>query len=119
ETPNAKVELLHFSGFSQGDELSQFMAKPNTVMDISRLEGNAAVGRMIGSVSGLPSARVPVDRIVFCSHAPYFPVETAILKLIESPLDVQPLQAIMQSNARRLLPRAPPRTRARVWHTWR
>src|SRR5947209_8472495 len=31
-TPNAKVELLHFSGSSQGEELSQFMAKPNTVM---------------------------------------------------------------------------------------
>ena len=105
-TPNAKVELLHFSGSSQGEDLSQFMAKPNTVMDISRLEGNGAVGRMIGSVSGLPSAHAPVDRIVFGSHAPYFPLETAILKLIESPLNAQQLQAIMQGNARRLLPRA-------------
>src|SRR6266571_5088473 len=106
ETPSAKVQLLHFSGSSQGEELSQFMAKPNTFLDISRLEGNGAVGRMIGSIEGLPSARVPVDRIVFGSHAPYFPVETAILKLIESPLDVQQLQSIMQGNARRLLPRA-------------
>jgi uncharacterized protein len=105
-TPNAKVELLHFPGSSQGEDLSQFMAKPNTIMDISRLEGNGAVGRMIGSVSGLPSARVPVERIVFGSHAPYFPLETAILKLIESPLDLQQLRAIMQGNARRLLPRA-------------
>src|SRR6266487_1358990 len=105
-TPNAKVELLHFSGLRQGEDLSKFMAKPNTAMDISQLEGNGAVGRMIGSVSGLSSARVPVDRIVFGSHAPYFPVETAILKLIESPLDAQQLQAIMQGNARRLLPRA-------------
>jgi predicted TIM-barrel fold metal-dependent hydrolase len=103
--PNAKVELLHFSGSSQGEDLSQFMAQTNTVLDISRLEGNGAVGRMIGSAQGLPSARVPVDRIVFGSHAPYFPVETAILKLIESPLDAQQLQAIMQSNARRLMPR--------------
>jgi len=61
---------------------------------------------MIGSVQGLPSARVPVERIVFGSHAPYFRVETAILKLIESPLDVQQLRAIMQGNARRLLPRS-------------
>src|SRR5437870_8743151 len=104
--PNAKVELLHFSGSSQGEDLSLFMTKTNTVMDISRLEGNGAVGRMIGSITGLPSARVPVERIVFGSHAPYFPVETAILKLIESPLDVQQLQAIMQGTARRLLPRA-------------
>jgi predicted TIM-barrel fold metal-dependent hydrolase len=75
-------------------------------MDISRLEGNGAVGRMIGTITGLPSARVPVERIVFGSHAPFFPLETAILKLIESPLDVEQLQAVMQGNARRLLPRA-------------
>src|SRR5213592_3905357 len=105
-TPDAKVELLHFSGSSPGADLAQFMRETNTFIDISRLEGNGAIGRMIGSITGLPSARAPVDRIVFGSHAPYFPVETAILKLIESPLDVQQLQAIMQGSARRLLPRA-------------
>ena len=104
--PNAKVQLLHFTGPTRGDALSQFMTKTNTFMDISRLEGNGAVGRMIGAITGLPSARVPIERIVFGSHAPYFPVETAILKLIESPLDAQQLQAILQGNARRLLPRA-------------
>src|SRR5262245_33737768 len=104
--PNAKVQLLHFPGSTKGDDLSQFMAKTNTFLDISRLEGNGAVGRMIGTIQGLPSARVPVERIVFGSHAPYFPVETAILKLIESPLDGQQLQAIMHGNASRLLPRA-------------
>ena len=105
-TPNAKVQLLHFTGPTHGDALSQFMAKANTFMDISRLEGNGAVGRMIGAITGLPSARVPVERIVFGSHAPYFPVETALLKLIESPFDAPQLHAIMQGNARRLLPRA-------------
>src|SRR5437762_2998586 len=78
-TPNAKVEMLHFSGSSQGEDLSHFMMETNTFMDISRLEGNGAVGRMIGSITGLPSARVPVDRIVIGSHVPYFPLETAIL----------------------------------------
>jgi hypothetical protein len=68
------------------------------------LEGNGAVGRMIGTITGLPTARVPVERIVFGSHAPYFPLETAILKLMESSLEAQQLQAIMQGNARRLLP---------------
>ena len=104
-TPNAKVQLLHFAP-NRGDDLSSFMTNPNTFLEISRLEGNGAVGRMIGAIQGLPSPRVPVDRLVFGSHAPYFPVETAILKLIESPLDLQQLQAIMQGNARRLLPRA-------------
>jgi predicted TIM-barrel fold metal-dependent hydrolase len=104
-TPDARVELLHFPGSPQSEDLSLFMIKPNTVLDISRFEGNGAVGRMIGAITGLPSARVPVERIVFGSHAPFFPVETALLKLIESPLDPQQLQAIMQGNARRLLPR--------------
>ena len=105
KTPNAKVQLLHFSPPTKGDEFSQLMTQTSTVMDISRQEGNGAVGRMIGSITGLPSARVPVGRLVFGSHAPFFPIETAILKLIESPLDAQQLHAIMQGNARRLLPR--------------
>ena len=47
---------------------------------------------------------VPLDRVMFGSHAPYFPVETAILKLVESPLDASQLHAIMQGNARKFLP---------------
>src|SRR5262249_46075027 len=35
------------TGSTQSDDLSQFMTNTNTVMDISRLEGNGAVGRMI------------------------------------------------------------------------
>ena len=108
-TPKAKVQLLHFSGPakpSENEQFSQLMTGSNIVMDISRLEGNGVIGRMIGTITGLPSARVPIDRIVFGSHAPFFPVETALLKLVESPLDAQQLQAIMQENARRLLPRA-------------
>src|SRR5258705_94580 len=91
-TPKAKVQLLHFSGPakpSESEQFSQFMTSSNAVMDISRLEGNGAIGRMIGTITGLPSARVPVDRVAFGSHAPFFPVETALLKLVESPLDAQ------------------------------
>jgi predicted TIM-barrel fold metal-dependent hydrolase len=111
ETPKAKVQLLHFpgpakAGSSQARELSDFMARPNCFMEISRLEGNGAVGRMLGSGPVADAVRVPVDRIVFGSHAPYFPVETAILKLVESPLEAEQLHGILQGNARRLLPRA-------------
>jgi predicted TIM-barrel fold metal-dependent hydrolase len=111
ETPKTRVQLLHFpgppkAGSSQARELSDFMARPNCFMEISRLEGNGAVGRMLGSGPVADSVQVPVDRIVFGSHAPYFPVETAILKLVESPLEAEQLHGILQSNARRLLPRA-------------
>ena len=99
--PNSKVQLLHSPGSSRGEDLLRFLAHPNTVIEISALEGNGAVGRMIGTVEGLPSAKVPVDRILFGSHAPYFPVETALLKLVESPLQSEQLLAVMQGNARR------------------
>ena len=62
------------------------------------------VGKMIGAAPESRGARVPLERVMFGSHAPYFPIETAILKLIESPLNATQLHAIMQGNARRLLP---------------
>ena len=104
--PQAKVQLLHFTGNIQGTDLRALMTETSATIDISRWEGNGAVGRMIGTAPGSQSARVPLDRVLFGSHAPYFPVETAVLKLIESPASAEQLQAIMQGNARRLLPRA-------------
>jgi predicted TIM-barrel fold metal-dependent hydrolase len=101
--PGVKVQLLHFPGSPAGADLAQFLSEPNTYLDISRIEGNGGIGRMIGTIEGLPSARAPLHRILFGSHAPYFPVETALLKLIESPLDSRQLDSIMQQNARRLL----------------
>ena len=103
--PNAKVELLHFTGNIQGSDLNQLMTQTSARIDISRWEGNGAIGRMLGTAPGSTMARVPLDRVLFGSHAPYFPLETAILKLVESPLDATQLQAIMQGNARRLLAR--------------
>ncbi len=102
--PEAKVQLLHFSGFAQGDDLGRFLKYPNTSMEFSRLEGNGSVGRMLGTIEGLRSPRVPQDRLCFGSHAPYFPIETALLKLIESALSAEQLRGLMSANARRLLP---------------
>ena len=105
--PEAKVQLLHFAApaFPPANlaDFAQFISKPNTFLEISRLEGNGAIGRLLGVIEGLPSPRAPLNRITFGSHAPYFPIETALLKLIESPLDAPQLRAITQDNAARLL----------------
>ena len=101
--PQAKVQLLHFSGNVQGGDLRSLMTETSATIDISRWEGNGAVGRMIGSAPGATGARVPVERVLFGSHAPYFPLETALLKLVESPASAEQLHAIMQGNARRIL----------------
>lgn len=104
--PHAKVQVLHFAGNAQGSDLVALMRETSAAIDISRWEGNGAVGRMVGTRPETKTPRVPVERALFGSHAPYFPLETAILKLIESPLDATQLHAIMQGNARRLLPAA-------------
>lgn len=101
--PNARVQALHFSGNAQGSDLRQLMAETSATIDLSRWEGNGAVGRMIGAAPGGAPGRVPLDRVLFGSHAPYFPVETALLKLMESPLGAEQVGAIMHANARRLL----------------
>jgi len=102
--PKAKVQLLHFSGNVQGNDLRQLMLQTSATIDISRWEGNGAVGRMIGTAPSGAAARVPVDRVMFGSHAPYFPLEAALLRLVESPADPAQLFAMMQGNARRVLP---------------
>ena len=104
--PRAKVQLLHFSGNVQGSDLGELMALPNVAIDISRWESNGIVGKMLGTAPSPVPARVPLDRVVFGSHAPYFPLETGILKLIESPLSLEQLHAIIHRNARALVPAA-------------
>jgi predicted TIM-barrel fold metal-dependent hydrolase len=44
-----------------------------------------------------------VERIVFGSHAPYFPCESAVFKLFESPLGRPELEKVMRGNAQRFL----------------
>jgi hypothetical protein len=46
---------------------------------------------------------LPVERLLFGSHAPYFPIENALLKCFESPLSRPQMQAIFAGNASRLL----------------
>ena len=109
--PEAKVQLLHYAApafppANQAD-FAHFISKPNTFLEISRLEGNGAIGRLLGVIDGLSSPRAPLNRITFGSHAPYFPIETALLKLIESPLEPIQLGAITQQNAQRLLASPP------------
>ena len=46
---------------------------------------------------------VPLRQILFGSHLPLFPLESAILKMRESGLDAPTRQAIEYENAQRLL----------------
>ena len=106
-SPGTRVQLLHFTGNVQATDLRELMSLPDVSIDISRWESNGMVGKMIGATRDAPTSanpRVPLDRVLFGSHAPYFPLETAILKLVESPLTAEQVNAIMHLNARRVLP---------------
>lgn len=104
ERPQAKVQLLHWNGRMGQKLLNQLVQETSVALDISRLESNGAVGRLIeGKPWGGSATPVPVDRILFGSHAPYFPVEAAVLRLFESPLTREQLIAIMHQNAENFL----------------
>ncbi|HEY0669805.1 MAG TPA: hypothetical protein VGD22_16605 [Sphingobacteriaceae bacterium] len=105
KVPKAKVQLVYWNN-RIGGNLQKLVDQTNIVFDISRIEGNGAVGRLIegNSWSGAHKP-VPVERFLFGSHAPYFPVETNIMKLFESPLTLEQMQAIMHVNARNFLKR--------------
>ena len=102
--PEAKVQLLCWNEKVSNDLLKQIVSETNIVMDISWLESTGGLGLMIeGNRWYGPATPVPVERLLFGSHAPLFPVESSIIKLFESPLTLDQMKAVMNVNARRLL----------------
>lgn len=107
--PNAKVQLLHaFRSGSGPNNRQGLIESTNVSFDISNLESNGGVHRMIEGRPWEGRGRpvpLPVERILFGSHAPYMPFENALLKLFESPITTAQFDAIARNNARRLLGR--------------
>jgi hypothetical protein len=104
QIPDAKIQLLYWNHRVPRNLLASLVQETNVAFDTSRVEGAGEVGRLIEgrSWTGSPTA-IPSERFLFGSHAPYFPVETNIIKLFESPLTEQQTSAIMNGNARQLL----------------
>jgi hypothetical protein len=102
--PKAKVQLLSWNERVSSELLKKLVSDTSIVLDISWLESTGAIGRLIdGNPWSGPATPVPVERLLFGSHAPYFPVESAIIKLFESPLTLEQMKAIMNGNARRFM----------------
>lgn len=101
--PRAKVQLLNWNQAVNNKLRKKLVDETNIVFDISRIESTGGLGRMIDGNSWYgPQAPVPVERFLFGSHAPFFPLEASIIKLFESPLTREQMQAIMNGNARKL-----------------
>ena len=105
--PKAKVQLLAWNERVSSELLKKLIAETSIVLDISWLESTGALGRMIeGNRWSGPDTPVPVERFLFGSHAPYFPVESAVIKLFESPLTLEQMKAVMNVNANQFIKHA-------------
>jgi len=83
------VSLLSLGQLKQAPPGSQLY------VETSRIEGTAGVATLAEVIGA--------DRVLFGSHAPYFYLEAALLKMVESGLAEEDRQAILHGNASRLL----------------
>jgi predicted TIM-barrel fold metal-dependent hydrolase len=93
--PRLRLVLLNALGTVRGQELGQLAAAGRVWFDIATKEGVGGVAELLRAVS--PA------RVLFGSHLPLFPLESAVLKMQEAGLDDSRRQAVEQENARRLL----------------
>lgn len=102
--PSARIELVYWNHRASANLLAKLVSETSVFFDTSRVEGAGEVGRLIEGKSWTRAqTAIPVERFLFGSHAPYFPVEANIIKLFEHPLTAEQIIAVMNGNARRLL----------------
>ena len=101
--PQAKVQLINAAGALLGKSVPALVRETQVMFDIAAVEGNGGLGRLIDGKNYSYRGAIPVERLVFGSHAPFFPCESALLKLFESPLTRDQLRPLMNANARRLI----------------
>ena len=104
--PKTKVQLVHATNEITDRKRTKVVQETSAVFDIGRFEGNGILAKVLGveqPLGSLAEGRVPLERLLFGSHAPYFPVATSVIRLFESPLTLPQMEAIMEGNARRLL----------------
>jgi hypothetical protein len=104
--PQARVQLINSAGPLLGNNVSALVRETQVTFDIAATESNGGVGRLIEGKNTSYRGAIPVERLLFGSHAPFFPCESALIKLFESPLSLEQLEKLMNANARRVLQKA-------------
>ncbi|HUG92954.1 MAG TPA: amidohydrolase family protein [Planctomycetaceae bacterium] len=103
KVPRARVQLINCDTALRGGHVPALIGETSATFDIAGVEANGGVGRLIEGTHPYYRMAVPVERLLFGSHAPFFPCESALLKLFESPLSREQLEPLMHANAGRLL----------------
>jgi predicted TIM-barrel fold metal-dependent hydrolase len=93
--PGLRLVLLNALGTLKGEALTKLLKAGELFVEIAMLEGVGGVGNLL--------KKVPLERVLFGSYAPYFYPEASVLKLKESPLTAAQLRAITEENARSLI----------------
>jgi hypothetical protein len=95
EIPGLRLVLLNALRTLRGEPLRKLLAAGEVCVEVATLEGVGGVARFL--------EQVPLPRVLFGSHAPFYYFESAFLKLQESPLSQPQLNAIRRENAQRLV----------------
>ncbi len=98
-TEHSKLPLVLLNAMRsvRAADAARLAATGTVYFEISMLEGVGGIGELLDTL--------PADRLLFGSHLPLFNIESALLKLRESPLSEALLAAVTHENAGRLLPR--------------
>lgn len=92
--PDVPIVLLNAFRSLRPSQAAALAAAKNVFFEIAMLEGVGGVETLL--------REVPIDRVLFGSHAPLFVFESALAKLRESALGGAVTKAICFDNARRL-----------------
>ena len=101
--PKARVQLLNSWQWARQPAARALLTMGNVTHDIAGLEGVGAIGRVLEGRQGYVGNKVPIERIVFGSHAPFFPLESTLIRMFESRLTLPQMRTIMETNAHRLI----------------
>jgi predicted TIM-barrel fold metal-dependent hydrolase len=104
KNPTAKVQLINSAGPLLGNNVTALVRDTQCTFDIAACESNGGVGRLLEGKNTSYRGAIPIDRLTFGSHAPFFPCESALLKLFESPLSLEQFEKLAFINSQKLVP---------------
>ncbi|MCC6539816.1 MAG: amidohydrolase family protein [Bryobacterales bacterium] len=93
--PSVRIQLLNWWPALRGDKLTPFRATASISFDIAMVEGVEGIPRLLQSL--------PAERLAFGSHAPFFVLDAALLKMREGGLPARQAQQIFAGTAQKLL----------------
>ena len=92
--PDLPVVLLNAFRAARLDRLETVVQAGNVCLELATMEGAASLERIVRSI--------PADRLLFGSHAPFYYLQSAVLKLETAEIGALQRQAIGAGNARKL-----------------